>query len=73
MLCSDTICFWIAYSSFEWLLLNCAANFAIFPDEALLELAAATNEHRFYTQNTFSKKILVVGRLKGRIINNMLQ
>ena len=25
-------------------------------DEALLELAAATNEHSFHTKNTFSQK-----------------
>ena len=33
------------------------SKFAILPDEALLELAAATNDHRFYTKNTFSQKI----------------
>ena len=30
ILCSDTICFWIGYSSFEWLHLNCETNSAIF-------------------------------------------
>ena len=45
------------YSSFEWLHLNCEANFAILLDEALLELAAATNELSFHTKNTFSQKI----------------
>ena len=44
-----------------------------FPDEALLELAAATNEHRFYTHNTFFQKILVATRIKGRIFNSMVQ
>ena len=37
------------------------------PDEALLELAAATNGHTFYTKYTishFDKQILVVSRLK---------
>ena len=34
-----------------------SSNFAILPDESLLELAAATNEHLFYTRNAFSVKI----------------
>ena len=34
-------------------------------DEALLELASATNGHRFYTKNIFFlKQIVVVSRLK---------
>ena len=41
------------------------SKFCNFPDGALSELAAATNEHRFYTQNTFPKKILAVSRHKG--------
>ena len=44
-----------------------------FPDEALLELAAATNKHRFYIHNTFFQKILVVSRVKVRFVNNMVQ
>ena len=53
ILCSDTICFWIGFSSFKWLHLNCGANSAILPDEALLELAIATDKHRFYNKNSF--------------------
>ena len=34
------------------------------PDEALLELAAATNGHRFCTHTLFLKQILVVSRFK---------
>ena len=44
-----------------------------FPDKALLELAATTNEHRFYTHNTFLPKILAVTRVKERIFNSMVQ
>ena len=32
------------------------SNFAILSNEALLEAAAATNEHSFHIKNTFSKK-----------------
>ena len=48
-------------------------EFATLPDEALLELAAATNEDRFYTKNTFSQTIPGFRRPKWRIVNNMLK
>ena len=35
------------------------ANFAILPDEALSEIAAATNEHSSHTKSTICQKILV--------------